>query len=98
MDLNVDLVQHAPAVKPAVKHIAHAAPHMLPIIKQGYSMLSMLIASGISAGIGFGLGWYIKGRGMTGVQIDLNNIKSDVENLKAKVFPTSTAAQATPAA
>jgi hypothetical protein len=91
MDFNLtaDLPHHihhaAPAVKAAVCH----AP---VIVKQGYSMISMIVSSAVAAGIGFGLGWYIKGRGMTGVQNDLNNIKTDVENLKAKIFPAPAAA------
>lgn len=60
--------------------------------------MSAIISSLVSAGVGFGLGWYIKGRGLTGVQNDLNNIKTDVENLKAHVFPTPVAVvTATPA-
>lgn len=35
--------------------------------------------------IGGGLGWYIRGRGMAGVQIDLNNVKNEVEALKTKI-------------
>lgn len=76
----------------AAPHVAAHAAVVKPIIIQGYTMISMLISGAVSAGIGFGLGWYIKGRGMTGVQIDLNNIKTDVENLKAKIFPVSVTA------
>lgn len=88
----------APHIAHAVKHVVHhAAPTMAavsPVIKQGFSMLTLFLSSMTSMGIGFGLGWYIKGRGMTGVQIDLNNIKADVENLKAK-FSTPVAVTAT---
>ena len=64
----------------------------LPSIKMGVPMLTSLISSIVTGAVGFGLGWYVKGRGMTGVQIDLNNVKTDVENLKNKLFPV----QATP--
>lgn len=69
-----------------VKHVAHAIPH----ITQGYTMLNLAIASLVSLAVGGGLGYYVKSRGMTGVQTDLNSVKTDVENLKAKVFPTAT--------
>jgi len=58
----------------------------------GVSTLTELILGGGVAVAAFALGWYIKGRGMTGVQIDLNNVKTDVENLKSKVLPTVGAA------
>jgi len=47
--------------------------------------MDAIISSIISLGVGFGAGWYVKGRGMTGVQNDLNNIKNDITNIKAKV-------------
>ena len=52
-------------------------------------ILNTIIASVVSLLVGGGLGWYIKGRGMTGVQIDLNNVKTDVENIKNKLFPVT---------
>lgn len=70
-------------------HIAHCAP----FIPTGISYMTAIISSLISFVAGFGLGWYVKGRGMTGVKIDLNNVKTDVENLKAKFnAPTPTVA------
>lgn len=83
-------------VAPAVHHVAHAAHHVAavaPVIKTvlvGVTYKMAAIYSVISLAAGFGLGWYIKGRGMAGVQIDLNNVKTDVENLKDKVFPVAT--------
>lgn len=62
-------------------HIAHCAP-MLPT---GISYMTAMISSLISLAVGFGLGWYIKGRGMTGVKIDLANVKADVTALGTKV-------------
>ena len=58
-----------------------AIPHILP----GVSYMTAVISSLVSTAVGFGLGWYIKGRGMTGVQIDLNNVKSEVQTLKDKI-------------
>lgn len=72
-----------------VSHIAHCAP----LIPTGISYMTAIISSLISLAAGFGLGWYIKGRGMAGVKIDLNNVKTDVENLKSKFnVPTPTVA------
>lgn len=71
-----------------IPHVAHHVATLKPIVIQGYSMFSMLISSAVSGGVMFGLGWYVKGRGMTGVQNDLNNVKQDVEALKAKFSPT----------
>lgn len=70
-----------------IPHVAHHVAALKPVIIQGYSMFSMLISSAVSGGVMFGLGWYVKGRGMTGVQNDLNNVKQDVEALKAKFSP-----------
>ena len=83
-----------------VPHVAHHVHHLpmavaavaaVPPITTGVSMLTTLISSAVSGGVMFGLGWYIKGRGMTGVKNDINNIKTDVENLKAKVMPSAQA-------
>lgn len=69
-------------------HIAHACTTTL----SGVPMItSMLYSAGFML-IGTSLGWYLKGRGMAGVQIDLANIKTDVENLKAKVMNDVSAA------
>ncbi len=67
----------------------HSVPH-IQYIMTGVSYMTAIISSLITAGIGFGLGWYVKGRGMTGVKNDLNNVKNDVEALKAKVMPVAT--------
>lgn len=75
-----------------VSHVAHCAP----LIPTGISYMTAIISSLISLAAGFGLGWYVKGRGMTGVQNDLNNVKVDISNLKAK-FDAPTPA-VTPAA
>lgn len=34
------------------------------------------------------VGYYLGERGWTGVKIDLNNVKTDIEVLKAKMEPT----------
>lgn len=66
-------------------HVAQCAAQAKPLFNLGYSFMTLFITSLISSGAGFGMGWYIKGRGMTGVKIDLQNVKTDVENLKAKI-------------
>jgi hypothetical protein len=86
---------------PAKTHAAHAAQTAINTIPEhipsliGVSYMTAIIAAGVALLVGAGLGWYVKGRGMAGVQIDLNNVKTDVENLKAKV--SGTQAPATPA-
>jgi hypothetical protein len=66
------------------KHFTEA-PSYIPHLISGVSYMDAIISSIISLGVGFGAGWYVKGRGMTGVQNDLNNIKNDITNIKAKV-------------
>jgi len=89
---STDVVPHAHAAVAHAKHVVHVAPQ---IIKQGYSMLTLILSNVVTA-IVFGVGaWYVRGRGLNGVQIDLNNIKADVEKIKAQLFPV---APATPVA
>lgn len=75
-------------------HIAHHVHHVaaaLPIVTQGYSMFTLMITHVITAAIAGGLGYYIKARGMAGVNIDIANIKTDVLNLKNKIDPSAPA-------
>lgn len=46
-----------------------------------YSLISPIVTFAIGAG----LGWYVRGRGMDGVKIDLDNVKKELENLKTKI-------------
>ena len=74
-----------------VPHAKHAAQVVEPLkttiqyIQNGVPMLYSVIASVVSAIVGAGLGWYIKGRGMAGVKVDLSNAQKEVEDLKAKL-------------
>lgn len=77
-------VPHVAHVVPHVKHVVHATA---PVIFQGYTLLTLLISNAVSAAVAGGAAWYVRGRGMAGVQIDLNNVKTDIENLKAKLSP-----------
>lgn len=71
---------------------------LVPSHPFGVSTLTELIIGSIAVAIAFALGWYIKGRGMAGVQIDVANIKTDVLNLKNKIDPSAPAPiSATPA-
>lgn len=63
---------------------AHVAPH-IQTIQTGTSMLTLFVSNLATAVIVGGLSWYVRGRGMAGVQIDLDNIKMDIANLKGKV-------------
>lgn len=70
-------------------HIFLAAkPVAQPIIQSGVNYMSFLIdaiVAVVSAGIGAGLAWYMRGRGMTGVQIDIDNAKKEIDALKTKI-------------
>jgi hypothetical protein len=57
------------------------APH----IKQGLSMLNLIISNAVSVLIGAGLGWYIKGRGLQGVKNDTANAVTATENVVTEV-------------
>jgi hypothetical protein len=76
----VDLTQHVQHIKPHVQHIHHAA---VPIVKQGFSMLSIALTSLASLAVGGGLGWYLCNRGLKGIQQDLNNAQNEVAKLEA---------------
>lgn len=64
--------------------IAQCTPFLKQYIPQGISGMTAFITSVVAFLVGGGLAWYVKGRGMAGVQIDLNNVKTDVNDLKAK--------------
>lgn len=72
-----------------VPHAApHAVAHVKPVIHTiliGVTYMTAAIYSAIALVSGFGLGWYVKGRGLTGVQNDINNVKLDIAALKAKI-------------
>jgi hypothetical protein len=68
----------------------HAAPILkcIPSIQYvylGVSYMTAIISGAAALVAGFGLGWYVKGRGITGVQTDLNNVKTDVANIKTQL-------------
>lgn len=69
--------------------IAHAAQVAKPILNVGVSYMTAFISSLVSFAIGGGIAWYVRGRGMAGVQIDLNNVKNEVEALKNKIAPSA---------
>lgn len=66
-------------------HAVAKCAEIHPIIAPGLTYTAGLIWSGVSLGVGFITGWYVKGRGMVGVKIDLLNAKMDIANLKAKL-------------
>lgn len=91
-DLAPHVAHAAPHVAP---HVAHVVAHVKPVIQTihtGVPMLYTFISSVVSLSVGFGLGWYIKGRGMAGVKIDLANVKNDIVNLQAKLSAPTVAA------
>ena len=62
------------------------------IVNSGISMTHVIIVTGISLLAGFGIGWYFKGRGMTGVKIDMTNAAGVVKTDAQKVETAVTAA------
>lgn len=63
-------------------------PHIKEIlIGVTYAHAAMYAAGSFVFGVV--VGWYVKGRGMTGVKIDLANVKTDIENIKAKLTPVA---------
>lgn len=65
--------------------IAQKCAELHPYVAPGLTYTTGFICSGISLAVGTLLGWYVKGRGMTGVKIDLINAKMDIANLKGKL-------------
>ena len=68
-------------------HVAQCAPH----IAQGVSMLTLAISNLTTAVVAAGLAWYIRGRGMTGVKIDIANAQNEIEKLKSQIAPATPA-------
>lgn len=69
----------------------YCADHF-PTHTVGTSFTRVVIATAVAALISFGLGWYIKGRGLAGVKIDLDNAKTVVTTDAQKVESTFAAA------
>lgn len=65
--------------------LAQKCAELHPYVAPGLAYSTAFIWSGVSLVIGFITGWYVKGRGMTGVKIDLDNVKMDLANLKGKI-------------
>lgn len=65
--------------------LAQRCAELHPIVAPGITYTTGFIMSGVSLVVGFITGWYVKGRGMTGVKLDLLNAKMDVINLKDKL-------------
>lgn len=65
--------------------LAQKCAELHPYVAPGLAYTTAFIWSGVSFAIGSLVGWYVKGRGMTGVKIDLINAKMDIANLKGKL-------------
>lgn len=61
-----------------VKHIAQCAPQLIHI---GVPYMYAAIYSLVSLLAGFGLGWYVKGRGWFGVKVDATNAVTEIKSL-----------------
>jgi len=66
-------------------HLSQAKSVPVQHISEGVSMLTLAISNLTTAVIAGGLAWYIRGRGMTGVKIDIDNMKKEVQALKDKI-------------
>ena len=65
----------------------------LPHVKQGMSMLTLIgtnVATGIIMAI---VGWYVRGRGWFGVQVDVSNVVKSVEKIPQEVTAAANAAK-----
>jgi len=82
----------APITKHVTKHVKQVA-EVVPIIKQGYSMLTLILSNLASAALAGGLSWYVSRRGVNGVKTDLNNAKKEIEDIKSKLNPSPVAEQ-----
>jgi len=57
----------------------------VPEVFNGVSYMTAIISSLLSAAVAGGLGWYVRGRGMAGVKIDMDNMKNEIEKLKNQI-------------
>jgi hypothetical protein len=48
-------------------------------------LMDAAIAGVVALAAGFGLGWYVKGRGLTGVQTDATNVANETKTVVADV-------------
>lgn len=69
----------------------YCADHF-PVHLSGVTFMHTVIATVIALAAGFGIGWYVKSRGMAGVKIDLNNAKTVVTTDAQKIETTVSAA------
>lgn len=83
-----------PHVVHHVKHATHYAAVAAPVVSQGVSMLTILTSNLATAVVAAGLAWYIRGRGMTGVKIDIANAQAEIAKIKAQIAPVTPAAPA----
>lgn len=86
-------IDHAVRTVHAIKHVAHVAP-VIHYIQTGYSMITLVISNLFSAAIAAGLSWYVRGRGVTGVQTDLANAQAELSILKTKAVAEVAAVKA----
>ena len=81
-----------PTPKPAAAVVQPVVEHLI-----GVSYMDATLISLLTLAIGFGLGWYIKGRGITGVENDLDNVKKDIFAIKQRLTPAPAAPVVQPA-
>lgn len=96
-ELVSQIPQHVHHAQHVIHHVAphahhvikHATHHIKHVTHTGVKMLHLVIDTIVSLAVGFGLGWYIRGRGIKGVKTDLSNANSTVtklaEDAQAKV-------------
>ena len=74
------------AYHPVVHHTVHHVVNH-PVVKQTiykeisvlHDIINITLAVIVSLPAGFGLGWYVKGRGVTGVKTDITNAENTVK-------------------
>lgn len=68
-----------------VPHIKYLTKTLIKeVVPRSYYMYSV-IGGFVSLLVGFGLGWYVKGRGLTGVKTDMTNASNEVSKVATEV-------------
>lgn len=71
-------VHHA-ASHPAVRHTVHKGVSMFK------TFIDIVVTAIVALPAGFGLGWYVRGRGVTGVKTDIKNVSNEVNKVATEV-------------
>lgn len=62
--------------------LAQRCAELYPLAAPGIAYMTGFIWASVSFLLGTLTGWYVKGRGMSGVKIDLDNVKLELAHIK----------------